>query len=121
MSDRFRRFAEGSAHLLGASWSFTTSVVLVMLWLVAGSFFHWSNTWQLVMNTITSVLAFLMVFLLQNTQNRDTRAILLKLDELLRATAQARTGLVQLETLSDAELERLEGEFRRIRESGRKR
>ena len=116
MNDRFRRFAEGSAEVLGASWSFTLAAVIVALWLAAGPIFRWSNTWQLVMNTVTSVLAFLMVFLLQNTQNRDTRAILLKLDELLRATGEARSSLVQLETLSDDELARLEEEFRRLRE-----
>ena len=88
----------------------------VVLWLVSGPRFHFSEFWQLVMNTVTSVLAFLMVFLLQNTQNRDTRAILLKLDELLRATGEARSSLVQLETLSDDELARLEEEFRRLRE-----
>ena len=116
MNDRFRRFAEGSAEVLGASWSFTLAAAIVALWLAAGPIFRWSNTWQLVMNTVTSVLAFLMVFLLQNTQNRDTRAILLKLDELLRATGEARSSLVQLETLSDDELARLEEEFRRLRE-----
>jgi len=77
--------------------------------------FHYSNTWQLVINTATTIVTFLMVFLIQNTQNRDTRAVHLKLDELLRAVQGARTSLVNLETLSDDELDRLQKEFERVR------
>jgi len=78
--------------------------------------FHFSDTWQLVINTGTTIITFLMVFLIQNTQNRDTRAIHLKLDELLRGVTGARTRLVNLETLSDSELDELQKEFQRLAE-----
>ena len=82
--------------------------------------FHFSDTWQLVINTSTTIVTFLMVFLIQNTQNRDARALHLKLDELLRALTEARTGLVDLEDLSEAELDRLEAEFKNVRKKASK-
>lgn len=120
MNEWFRRIAEQASSWLGSSTTFTSAVGLVLLWLVTGPLFQWSDTWQLAMNTVTSVLAFLMVFLIQNTQNRDTRAVLLKLDELLRANREARTSLVHLEELTDAELDALAEEFRRLRASARR-
>jgi low affinity Fe/Cu permease len=87
----------------------------IIAWAVTGPLFHFSDTWQLVINTATTIITFLMVFVIQNTQNRDTRAIQLKLDELLRAVHGARTGLVALETLTDEELDELQKEFERVR------
>jgi len=91
------------------------AVAVVVLWALSGPVFHYSDTWQLVINTSTTIITFLVVFLIQNTQNHDTRAIHLKLDELLRAVETARTSLVDLEHLTDAELLRLEGQFARLR------
>jgi low affinity Fe/Cu permease len=92
------------------------ALVLTLLWAATGPYFHYSDTWQLVINTSTSVATFLIVFLIQNTQNRDTAVIQLKLDELIRAIKQARTELVQMEALSDEELEGLRDEFKKIRD-----
>jgi len=93
------------------------AMVGVIVWLVSGPIFHYSDTWQLVINTSTTIITFLIVFLIQNTQNHDSRAIHLKLDELIRAVSEARTGLVDLQDLPDAELKKLEGEFKRLRRS----
>lgn len=89
---------------------------MIVLWLMAGPFFHFSDTWQLVINTSTTIITFLVVFLIQNTQNRDAKAIHLKLDELIRAMKGARNQLVNLEALSDEELEHFQKEFERIRQ-----
>ena len=96
---------------------FVSALLIIVLWALAGPIFHFSDTWQLVINTGTTIITFLMVFLIQNTQNRDAEAIQLKLDELLRAITEARTSLVDLEDLSDSELDRLQEEFRRLRAS----
>jgi low affinity Fe/Cu permease len=90
-------------------------VLVILLWLVTGPVFHFSDTWQLIINTATTVVTFLMVFLIQNTQNRDAKAMHLKLDELIRAIKNARNELVDLEDLSDEELKKLEEQFRRTR------
>jgi low affinity Fe/Cu permease len=111
----FRRFADKTALLAGSPWTFTTSVLVTLIWLAVGPACHFSNTWQLTMNTLASQMTFLIAFLLQNTQNRDTRALHLKLDELLRSTENARISLVNLETLSDDELDQLQKEFERLR------
>ena len=87
----------------------------ILVWAVLGPLFHFSDTWQLVINTATTIVTFLMVFLIQNTQNRDTKALHLKLDELLRGVVGARTSFVNLENLSDEELEKLQHEFERVR------
>jgi len=100
---------------VGSAWAFGLALLTIIGWAVTGPVFHYSNTWQLVINTATTIVTFLMVFLIQNTQNRDTRAVHLKLDELLRAVQGARTSLVNLETLSDDELDRLQKEFERVR------
>jgi low affinity Fe/Cu permease len=117
MKSIFRAFADKTAEMTGSPWAFFVMVVLTAGWLAAGPAFHFSDTWQLTMNTAASQVTFLVAFLLQNTQNRDTRALQLKLDELLRATEGARTSLVNLERLSDEELERLKHEFERISQS----
>jgi low affinity Fe/Cu permease len=119
MRELFRRFADRTAMAVGSPWTFAVSVVLSALWLLLGPLFHFSDTWQLTMNTVASQLTFLAAFLLQNTQNRDTRALHLKLDELLRAHEGARTSLIHLEALSDDELDRLQQEFERLREQRR--
>ena len=115
MREVFRKLANTWAEAMGSPWAFFAALVLTAVWLVTGPLFHWSNTWQLVINTVTDVLTFLMVFLLQNMQNRDAKAIHLKLDELIRGVEGARTALVDLEDLSDAELERLQRELQRLR------
>jgi low affinity Fe/Cu permease len=117
MADLFRAFSQRVARLMGTSWAFLAAVALIIVWAVTGPLFHFSDTWQLVINTGTNIITFLMVFLIQNTQNRDAVAIHLTLDELLRAVEGARTGLVDLEDLSDAELARLREQFARLHES----
>src|SRR5262252_7889140 len=114
MNDFFRKFASMVAHWVGTSWVFILAVMIVLVWGVTGPAFHYSDTWQLVINTGTTIVTFLMVFLIQNTQNRDAKAMHLKLDELIRAVASARNRLVHLEDLSDAELASLETEFKRL-------
>ncbi len=111
----FRKFSLAAADALGSSWMFTANVLLILIWLLAGPFFHYSDTWQLVVNTATTVITYLAVFLIQNTQNRDAKAIHLKLDELIKGVGGARTHLVNLENLSDDELASLEEEFTRLR------
>jgi low affinity Fe/Cu permease len=101
--------------MAGSPWAFLVAVLSILLWGLTGSVFHYSDTWQLVINTATTIVTFLMVFLIQNTQNRDSKAIHLKLDELLRGVKGARTSLMNLEDLSDDELERLHQEFERLR------
>jgi len=114
--ETFRRCAHGISQAAGSPWCFLAAVLLIAAWAVTGPMFHFSDTWQLVINTGTTIITFLMVFLIQNTQNRDTRAIHLKLDELLRGVRGARTRLVNLETLSDSELDELQKEFQRLAE-----
>jgi low affinity Fe/Cu permease len=116
MSEAFRKFASKVSEATGSAWTFLAAVALIIIWAVTGPIFHFSQVWQLVINTGTTIITFLMVFLIQNTQNRDSTAIHLKLDELLRAHESARTGLVDLEDLSDAELQRLQADFVRLRE-----
>ncbi|HEX9422599.1 MAG TPA: low affinity iron permease family protein [Pyrinomonadaceae bacterium] len=111
----FRKFSLAAADALGSSWMFTANVLLILIWLLVGPFFHYSDTWQLVVNTATTVITYLAVFLIQNTQNRDAKAIHLKLDELIKGVGGARTHLVNLENLSDDELASLEEEFTRLR------
>jgi low affinity Fe/Cu permease len=116
VSDAFRVFARRSSSMLGSAWAFTAALLVIVIWLVTGPVFHFSNTWQLIINTATTIITFLMVFLIQNTQNRDAKAVHLKLDELIRAVKDARDELVDLEELSDEELQKLEEQFRKMRE-----
>ncbi|MGC4029317.1 MAG: low affinity iron permease family protein [Steroidobacteraceae bacterium] len=113
-AEAFRRLAARSAAGLGSPAAFSLAVLVVAAWAVSGPYFHFSETWQLIINTSTTIVTFLMVFLIQNTQNRDSRAIHLKLDELLRAVSGARTMMADLDTLTEAELTRLEETFRRL-------
>jgi low affinity Fe/Cu permease len=115
VSDAFRCFAQRASTLLGSAWAFCGAVLVIVVWLVTGPTFHFSDTWQLIINTATTVVTFLMVFLIQNTQNRDAKAMHLKLDELIRALKGARNQLVDLEELSDNDLRKLEEQFRRLR------
>jgi len=111
MHEYFRKTARWTADRLGSSWAFVTAAATIALWAISGPIFGFSDTWQLVINTATTIVTFLMVFLIQNTQNRDAVAIHLKLDELLRAVQEARTGLIDIEDLDDAQLAYLKSQF----------
>ncbi len=113
--DAFRVFAHHSAVVLGSAWAFVGAVLVILVWIITGPTFHFSDTWQLIINTATTIVTFLMVFLIQNTQNRDTKAVHLKLDEIIRALEGARNQLVDLENLSDDQLKELEEQFQRLR------
>jgi low affinity Fe/Cu permease len=115
VSDAFRVFARHSASALGSAWAFCGAALIILVWILSGPIFHFSDTWQLVINTATTIVTFLMVFLIQNTQNRDAKAMHLKLDELVRAIKGARNELVNLEDLSDEELKKLEKQFQQMR------
>jgi low affinity Fe/Cu permease len=116
VNEIFHKFAQKASAIVGSPWSFLIAIVIIIIWLVTGPLFHFSDTWQLVINTSTTIVTFLMVFLIQNTQNRDAKAIHLKLDELLRGVKGARNALIDLEDLTDEELDGLQQEFRRLRE-----
>ena len=111
----FRTFSRRVAAGVGHPYAFALALFGVAAWFATGPVFHYSDTWQLVINTSTTIVTFLVVFLIQHTQNHDTRVIQVKLDELLRAVREARTGLVDLEELPEADLARLEREFRKLR------
>jgi low affinity Fe/Cu permease len=111
----FRMCAQWLSMAVGSPGAFLLAALSIVIWAAIGPIFHFSDTWQLVINTATTIITFLMVFLIQNTQNRDTKALHLKLDELLRGVGGARTSLVNLESLSDEELDRLQKEFERLR------
>src|SRR5947199_5519495 len=115
VSDAFRVFARRSSMVLGSAWVFASAILIIVIWGLTGPAFHYSDTWQLIINTGTTIVTFLMVFLIQNTQNRDAKAVHLKLDELIRALKHARNELVDLEDLSDEELKKLEEQFKRTR------
>ena len=114
MNEAFRHFAKSTAVVVGRPTTFIVALLLLLVWAAAGPAFGYSDTWQLVINTATTIVTFLMVFLIQNTQNRDAQAIHLKLDELLRAIAEARNGLINLENLSDEQLAELHDDFKRL-------
>jgi len=117
VSDAFRIFARKSSNVLGSAWAFVLALLIIVIWGVTGPTFHYSDTWQLIINTGTTIVTFLMVFLIQNTKNRDAKAVHLKLDEVIRALKGARNELVDLEKLSDEDLAKLEKQFERVRES----
>jgi low affinity Fe/Cu permease len=121
MRETFREFAVHTAEWVGSPMAFILGLALVVLWTATGPLFHYSDTWQLVINTTTTIVTFLMVFVIQNTQNRDARAIHLKLDELIRGVKGARTAMVALENSTDEELAELQAEFDRLHDrlSGR--
>lgn len=120
MREFFRRVAKRIACAIGSPYAFALAIAGVLLWAALGPVFGFSDTWQLVINTSTTIITFLVVFMIQNTQNRDTKALHLKLDELIRAIGPARNGLIDSEDLSEAELDRLEKEFAEFRSGDRK-
>jgi low affinity Fe/Cu permease len=113
--DWFRRFAQRFARSVGSPWAFAAALAVVLAWAVAGPIFGFSNAWQLIINTGTTIMTFLMVFIIQNTQNRDSQVTQLKLDELIRAVRPARNELVNMERLSDDELLDLQRQFEDLR------
>ena len=113
--DAFGIFARKASNVLGTAWVFVIAIAIIVIWAATGHAFGYSDTWQLIINTGTTIVTFLMVFLIQNTQNRDAKAVHLKLDELIRALGGARNKLVDLEKLSDDELKSLEQEFEKLR------
>lgn len=115
LGNHFQLFAAKAANLVGTKWAFFASVLIIVAWAVAGPTFRYSNTWQLVINTATTIVTFLMVFLIQNTQNRDARAINLKLNELIHAMDTARDQMIDIENLSDLELDELQARYEAIR------
>jgi low affinity Fe/Cu permease len=115
MKEFFRRLAKTIAAAIGSPYAFLTALLLVVAWALLGPVCGFSDTWQLVINTSTTIITFLVVFMIQNTQNRDSKAIHLKLDELIRSVEVARNALIDSEDLSDGELERLEREFAMLR------
>ena len=114
MGDVFHKIASKVSVLTGSPIAFITALAVIIIWAVSGPIFGFSDTWQLVINTGTTIVTFLMVFLIQNTQNRDSKAIHLKLDELLKGVKGARTGMVDIEDLSDEELDKLENQFKKL-------
>jgi low affinity Fe/Cu permease len=116
VQDAFSAFARRSSAILGSAWAFAIAIIIILVWGLTGPTFHFSDTWQLIINTGTTIVTFLMVFLIQNTQNRDAKAVHLKLDELIRALKGARNNLVDLEKMSEDDLKQLEQEFERVRE-----
>lgn len=114
MNEIFRKFASRTSKLAGSAFAFVLAVVVIVLWAVTGPIFHYSNTWQLAVNTGTTILTFLMVFLIQNTQNRDSKAMHIKIDELLKSATGARTSLVNIEEIPDEKLEELQKEFQEL-------
>jgi low affinity Fe/Cu permease len=119
--DRFGKFAARSSHYLGSRWAFVVAIGVILVWGVSGPFFHYSDTWQLVINTGTTIVTFLMVFLIQNTQNRDARAIHLKLNELIHAVDKAKNQMIDVESLSELELDELTKTYEKIRTSAQDR
>lgn len=117
MKEIFRRIAARVAYVTGTASAFLLAFTIVVVWALTGPVFHFSDTWQLVINTGTTIVTFLMVFLIQNTQNRDSKAIHLKLDELIRSTKTARNAFVDLENFSDDDLELLDREFKEMHEN----
>lgn len=111
----FRRFAHSVSHAAGTSSAFVLACAVIVLWAATGRLFNYSDTWQLAINTGTTIITFLMVFVIQNTQNRDSQVVQLKLDELIRAVEEARTELVDMEDLSDEELHHLQRQFESLR------
>jgi low affinity Fe/Cu permease len=113
--DWFGPFANATSGWLGSRWGFGAAAVFILVWALSGPIFHYSDTWQLIINSVTNIVTFLMVFLLQNTQNRDARAINLKLDELIYSASSAKDQMIDIEKLSDRELDHLASRYERIR------
>lgn len=116
----FQNFAARTSCVVGSKWAFFGAISLIVIWALAGPYFKYSDTWQLVVNTATTIVTFLMVFLIQNTQNRDARAIHLKLDEIIRSIERAHNEMIQIERLSDEELDAVAEKFETIRKERRR-
>lgn len=114
MNSFFRKFAQRISIAVGSPFAFIVALIIILIWAVSGPLFNFSDTWQLVINTGTTIITFLMVFLIQNTQNRDSRAMHIKLDELLKSSNKARNKMVNIEEIADEELEELQDEFRQL-------
>ena len=114
-TDVFQNLATKSSRIVGSKWTFLSAAMLVLGWAVLGPVFHFSDTWQLVVNTATTIITFLMVFLIQNTQNRDARAVHLKLDEIIHSIHTAHNEMIDVEKLTDQELENLSQKYEAIR------
>lgn len=117
MNQIFRKLAQWTSHVAGTPWVFMAAVILILVWAVTGPLFGFSTTWQLVVNTGTTIITFLMVFLIQNTQNRDAHAVHLKLDEIIRSIDSARNQLIDIEDTSDEVIETFSKEFDEIRKN----
>jgi low affinity Fe/Cu permease len=115
----FAKMAQKAARVTGSSPAFLAVCLLTLLWLGSGPFFHWSDTWQLVINTVSNIVAMLMLFLIQNTQNRESAALQLKADELLRAMRGAQNAFINLEELSEEDLERIKERYAKLAELAR--
>jgi low affinity Fe/Cu permease len=115
LKDYFRRFSVATANAVGTPGAFILAFVIICVWGATGPLFGFTDTWQLIINTGTTIITFLMVFLIQYSQNRDSKAIQLKLDELIRSSRLARNDLVDLEEMTDEELEKLQNEFKLMR------
>jgi low affinity Fe/Cu permease len=115
MNEIFRKIAHRMSEAVGSHVAFIVALLLIIIWASSGHLFNYSDTWQLVINTTTTILTFLIVFLIQNTQNRDAKAIHLKLDELIHGMSNARDKLIDLEDMSDIEIDKLQKEFEKIR------
>lgn len=120
-ADRFAQFSAQASTWVGSRWAFTVAVLVIVVWAITGPMFRYSDTWQLIINTGTTIVTFLMVFLIQNTQNRDAKAINLKLNELIHAIDKARNQMIDIEKLSDQELDELSSRFEKIRTALEKR
>jgi len=116
----FTQFAKWTAHMAGQPWAFVLATLMIVIWAVTGPMFQFSETWQLVVNTATTIITFLMVFLIQNTQNRDTGAMQAKLDELIRAIEGAHNALLDLEELDEEEIEHIRRDYRRLAAEARR-
>ena len=114
VKETFAKFATLTAHYTGSAWAFILAALVIVVWAMSGPVFHFSDTWQLVINTGTTIVTFLMIFLIQYTQNRDTRSMIVKLDELIRATQRADNRMLDLEDMTDDELAELEERMRAL-------
>ena len=118
-TSNFTRFAKATSRLTGRPITFSIAIAIIIIWAFTGPLFHYSDTWQLVINTSTTIITFLMVFLIQNTQNRDSEAIHIKLDELIRAMEGAHNALLDLEELEEDDLDRIRGDYEKLAEFAR--
>ncbi len=118
--DAFHLFAKRTSSVLGAPWSFVIALLVIVVWGITGPIFHYSDTWQLIINTGTTIVTFLMVFLLQNTQNRDSKNTQLQLAEIIRSLSGARNDMMSLDKLSEEDLTRLEDEFQALSDRAEK-